>query len=339
MKPATGMGVRTRNRIRSLTRRDGVALAVVVLVCVALAALGHAVLLIVRTEAWIVRADARRMERDYASAAALAHAAAHLDSLVGDGASSTPFGIVDSHRLSLEVALLTSGGTSAGERARILYAPRAAERLRRRSAGVRIGGAMRIGTEAVVLHAQDESRAACPDGVAVSPAIGLWDPARDGEAVPRLGPVGLLEVQRRLPTRPGGAWLLGPVTAADGSCLAGSTNWGDPARPGGACAGLWGRGSAAGDVTLAGSGQGLLAVAGSLTVADGARFRGWVMVSGDLRLGVGARLTGLADVGGDVLLEPGSALQVDGCSAAWGLQRAPELRTPWTLGPPAWPVF
>jgi hypothetical protein len=333
------MGVRQQHREGALTRRDGVALAVVVLVCVALAALGHAVLLIVRTEAWIVRADARRMERDYASAAALAHAAEHLDSLVADGASSTPYGIVKTHRLSVEVGLLTSEGGSAGGRARILYAPHAAERLRRRAAGVRIGGSIRIGAQAVVLHAPDESRAACPDGVAVSPAMGLWDPALDGEAVPRLGPVGLLQVQGRLPTRPGGDWLLGPVTASDGSCLGGSANWGDPARPGGACAGVWGRGSVTGDVTLAGSGQGLLAVDGSLSMADGARFRGWVLVSGDLRMGVGARLTGLADAGGDVLLESAAALQVDACSAALALERAPELRTPWTLGPPAWPVF
>lgn len=102
---------------------------------------------------------------------------------------------------------------------------------------------------------------------------------------------------------------------------------------------MWGRGATLGDMQLAGSGQGLLVVEGSLFLDPGTRFRGWLLVSGHLWIGMDAQVVGLVDVGGDIRLEPGARLEAEPCSGAWALHEARELRAPWTLGPRAWPSF
>ncbi|UCC23783.1 MAG: hypothetical protein JSU98_08575 [Gemmatimonadales bacterium] len=319
--------------------RTGAALVMVVLVSIALAAIGHAVLVMTRTEAWIVRAEARRLERSYGASAALAAAVEGMDSLPGDEDLGTPYAPVRAARLSPEVALLTTGGPGSEARGSVVYAPSASERIGTRLAGARLGGTLEAGVGSAVAVTPALERIECPPDVAAPPGLAPWSGSGAWIPHPGLGPVDLSSLRLRLPDLSDGSVDLGPLEAADGTCVPAGGNWGDPARPGGGCTTVWGRGGSLGDTELAGSGQGLLVVEGSLSMDPGARFRGWILVSGHLWIGMDAEVRGLVDVGGNIRLEPGARLEAEPCSAAWALHEATELRAPWTVGPTAWPSF
>lgn len=120
---------------------------------------------------------------------------------------------------------------------------------------------------------------------------------------------------------PGGELVPRPLEA-DGECArAERTNWGDPS--GGSCADYYPVIRITGDATLmAGSiGQGILLVAGSLTVRAGARFDGVVIATNDVHVvGPGAELRGVViamdgGAGDGSSVRDGGAIRFSGCAA------------------------
>jgi len=119
-------------------------------------------------------------------------------------------------------------------------------------------------------------------------------------------------------------------------------NWGDPEQPVAPCGRYAPLIFAPGDLTLAaGAGQGILIIAGDLTIMPAARFAGVVIVAGALDLQAGATLEGgvrLASASG--VSRIAGAIEYDGCSIARALALAPALARP-SLHPsrprlPAW---
>jgi hypothetical protein len=86
----------------------------------------------------------------------------------------------------------------------------------------------------------------------------------------------------------------------------------------GACHGLLPLvGSAVPLVVRGGVGQGVLVVAGDLTLSNGARFYGLVLVAGKLTVTSGARLVGLARATGGLSVAPESGVYGSRC---WAFQ-------------------
>lgn len=286
--------------------RSGMAVAVVLLVTLALFAMAHASLLLARTESLVARYDARRIELAYRAAAALAEAEANLDALPGDGGLATAYGLVSARRLSSETAVLTArpGLPGAEGRGRVLFAPDPDTRVRRRPAGIVVG-------EAVIRSAESRTFTAAASCTPAPGPIAVWIRPASPDGHPGLGPVPLEALLERLPLRSTGTLLVDStfVVGVDGNAAA------------------------------EGSGEGVLAVQGDLVVTSGASVRGWVWVGGDLTLEPGSRLSGFADVGGTVRIGGDAVYEVDACAARRAISGAFELRTPWGVGPLAWPAF
>jgi len=101
------------------------------------------------------------------------------------------------------------------------------------------------------------------------------------------------------------------------------TNWGSPGDPDGPCGRHFVRVAAPGDLGIeGGEGQGILLVAGGLTVEEGARFVGLVEVGGDLVLRGGSRIDGWVRVGGRVHLHEASEIHASGCAVVRTLDEA-----------------
>ncbi|HSG46677.1 MAG TPA: hypothetical protein VLA43_02565, partial [Longimicrobiales bacterium] len=234
--------------------RDGVALAAVLLLTVALAVMAHAALLFSRSEVLVTRSEMRRLEGSYRAAAALASVELGLDSLPGTAALGTPWGPMAAVRLGAEMALLRMSVTASpsGEgRSRLLWAPHPQARLRGRSAAVVVGGAVVRELGAVVAPA--DPGAPCPAG-ATSPSVLLpWARAWPGQLHPSLGPVPLDALLARLPPGMPGPF---PLDSAVARGIAGSS-------------------------AAIGTGRGVLAVAGDLVLQTGTELGGWVWVGGD----------------------------------------------------------
>jgi hypothetical protein len=142
----------------------------------------------------------------------------------------------------------------------------------------------------------------------------------DGDTVPRLGELELEELLAEATIRPAGSGTPAP-TERGGTC-AETDPWsgGDPERPWRACGGHFALRSANGDLeVLGGSGQGILVVDGSLTLGAGARFYGLALVRGTLRVEGGARLEGLAVATGGVHVGPRSEVRGSACWVARAL--------------------
>lgn len=314
--------------------RAGVALALVILMTLALAALAHAALVMTRTEGWVARSEGRRVEREYAAVAGVAWVAA-LDTLPSSGVQGTPYAPVRVHRLSPEVALLEAEDAwASGEgRGRLLWAPHPVERLRDRVAVLQLGGHLLAAPDAWV-GPPAEPEGPCPQG---APLLPPWTrvvrPSHPG-----LGPAPLERLLERLSPLPGAVLDPGPLPDSTAPCPPGR-GWGDPARPGGGCLGVWGEGGSPGSLRLEGWAQGVLVVQGDLVLAPQGRFRGWLWVGGDLQLEPGSVFSGVADVGGHLRVAGGARVEADACAGARALAAAPGLVRPWTLGPPAWPAF
>ena len=119
-----------------------------------------------------------------------------------------------------------------------------------------------------------------------------------------------------------------------------SMNWGDPYSQASGCGAYLPVVYAPGDlVVIGGIGQGVLLVAGDLTLRAGFTYRGLVLVAGDLALiGAGTGVVGAVQVGsersgGAVAMEGRSAIEYSGCAlrrALAGSSRATPLpRRSW----------
>jgi hypothetical protein len=92
-----------------------------------------------------------------------------------------------------------------------------------------------------------------------------------------------------------GAITPAPIVTAGTCNAAASANWGDPMLPASPCAGYFPLIYAAGDLTMIGGrGQGLLVVAGVLTMTGNAQFAGAIVARDGLSVGPAARLRGAA---------------------------------------------
>lgn len=152
--------------------------------------------------------------------------------------------------------------------------------------------------------------APCGDGTTPPPGLLAWARAQAGDPHPSLGPVPLDGLLSRLPAFPPGPLALDSALAR----------------------------GVAGSAAAAGSGTGVLAVAGDLLLVAGAELEGWLWVGGDLVIQDGARFRGMADVGGSLRLDAGATLVADPCAASRALGAAKPLRRPWGIGPLAWPA-
>jgi hypothetical protein len=97
-------------------------------------------------------------------------------------------------------------------------------------------------------------------------------------------------------------------------------NWGDPARPWGACGDFLPLRGSRGPIEMsAGAGQGVLVVDGDVVLSGGARFHGLVVASGALRLEDDAAFEGMALAAGGVYVASGAAVRGSACAAARAL--------------------
>ena len=123
-------------------------------------------------------------------------------------------------------------------------------------------------------------------------------------------------------TLPGGTYTgMAPVAVAGVCQKALTTNWGDPARPGGACATYFPIIHFTGDAKLTGgTGQGIMLVDGDLTEAGNFTFTGIIIARGTVRAtGSSNAVTGMimaaaVDLGDAVTLTGSTSLQYSSCA-------------------------
>ena len=128
-------------------------------------------------------------------------------------------------------------------------------------------------------------------------------------------------------TLPGATYTgMAPVAVAGVCTKTLTTNWGDPARPGGACATYLPIIHLTGDSKVTtGSGQGILLVDGDLTLSGNFSFTGIVVARGTVRAsGTGNTVTGVVmaaaiDLGDAVTLSGGANVQYSSCAVQQAL--------------------
>lgn len=119
-----------------------------------------------------------------------------------------------------------------------------------------------------------------------------------------------------------------PPASEDGRCDGSSAaNWGDPDRPAGPCADWRPLIFAPGDLRVAGGvGQGILVVAGRLTLSGGFRFAGAIVAGGGLDASEDVRVFGAVRSTGGPLLVDGADILFSRCAVAAALYAAPGAR-------------
>ena len=123
-------------------------------------------------------------------------------------------------------------------------------------------------------------------------------------------------------TLPGGTYTgMAPVVAGGVCQKTLTTNWGDPTRPGGACATYFPVIHFTGDTKITGgTGQGIMLVDGDLTEAGGFNFTGIIIARGTVRAtGTSNAVTGMimaaaVDLGDAVTLTGTTSLQYSSCA-------------------------
>ena len=136
-------------------------------------------------------------------------------------------------------------------------------------------------------------------------------------------------------TLPGGNYSgMGPVVSG-GVCNKASTmNWGDPARPGGACASYFPIIHVTGDLKVTGgTGQGVLLIDGDFTKAGNFSFYGVVIARGTIRstgsnnVIEGAEMAAAIDEGDAVTLAGSTKIQYSSCAVQQALSASSSLVT------------
>jgi hypothetical protein len=125
-----------------------------------------------------------------------------------------------------------------------------------------------------------------------------------------------------------GALTPAPPPALEGPCeVTAAANWGDPDRAGAPCFGWFPLIYAPGDLRVAGgTGQGVLLVAGRLTLEGGARFVGVIVAGDGVSIEEGVSVVGsIRSTGGPALLSGGD-VRFSGCAVSEALRRAPGAR-------------
>ena len=332
--------------------RAGAALVTVVLLTLAIFALGHGMLAVAVGELAASGAAARHFAAQAAADAAVhrilgAPGFAWMDSLPrGDpraGGTST-LGRAESSgvlaRLSDEawwVEGVGRVGVAESHAARLAWALDPLARV------VALRGAVTVGAGSPVIVAGTLD-ASAPAAVLppLNPAdCALWTSAFEAhyladpllpvatldavDTLPRLGLVDFRSLLGEVDDLVAVGGSPAPVETMGACAVSEPWNWGDPERPWRPCGRQVPlRGSAASLQVRGGVGQALLVVDGDLTLADGARLFGLVVASGMLRVQDGASLEGLALAAGGVHVASGGRIRGSACWAARALaaQRA-----------------
>ena len=222
-------------------------------------------------------------------------------------------------RAGRELYLLEGRGTHArsGVTARVGYVMWALDPVARfgaSGAALSVGGRSQTGsggqiTGAGVHHVMPGWEAVCAQtrlaADSVAPSGTIAPVAVDTTTALRLGALDHASLASASQAHVSGTVTPAPTTSAGGCLLTDSHNWGDPSRLG-ACADHRPLIYSPGDLHMAGgAGQGVLVVAGDLTLTAGAHFAGVVLVGGRLRVVGGSTLEGQGRVGSDVWVGPG----------------------------------
>ena len=334
------------------TGRSGAALVVVVLLTLALFALGHGMLALSLGELAASRAAVRHLEARAAADAAVnrmlsAPGFTWMDTLPrGDARAggTSALGRAESSgvlaRLSDEawwVEGVGRVGVAESHAARLAWALDPLARV------VVLRGAVTIGAGSPVTLAGtlDASAPAAVEPPLTPADCAPWTSALEAryladplaavatldaaDTLPRLGLVDFTSLLAEVEDLAAVSGTPGPVEAMGACAVSEPWNWGDPERPWRPCGPhVPLRGSAASLQVSGGVGQALLVVDGDLTLADGARLFGLVVASGMLRVQDGASLEGLALAAGGVHVASGGRIRGSACWAARALaaQRA-----------------
>jgi hypothetical protein len=354
---------------RGVPRRSdsGSALILVVLLLLALTALGHGVFVLALQEGAASRASAALVQARVMAEGGVRRT---LRTTLADTLPETRGPVelaqggggdvqyrVELRRLSRELYRLDGVGAAAlvaggprrvrAEVATIVWALSPVERLRAQSAAIEVGGGVEDPGGAVDAWGAREAGAhdapvGCRDRSAqIDSALAgrIFDASRSVYLVAgRIPPLGLLvedSLLARLPERVTGAVSPAPVTEL-GACVPDPLNWGSP-DPESPCAGRRVAIAAEESLTLnGGEGQGLLLVRGDLHLTRGARFQGVLLVAGDLRLDDGAVFLGIARVSGNLRVDGGARVSARLCPALLALEAESRLRRPMPLPGAGW---
>ena len=331
-------------------RERGAALVFVLLVMLALVALGHGALASALGELAASRAVARQLEVRAAAEAAVSLALREPGGAWTDSIAVGEVRALGSRTLGRAVAApglrrigpeawLAEGEGRLGPRARARAARLvwAMDPLTRVTA---LGGAVNVGWSAAVslAGAVDATAPARVDPPLVAGDCAPWLTELDSHylaaplATAALLPdtatdvsLGLLDLDALLTLADAGVAGTGTPSPVErlGVCVIDEPGgWGDPDRPGGPCGPHLPVRASLGDLTVeGGAGQGVLAVGGDLTLSA-ARYYGLVVVRGALRLEDGALLEGLALALGGATVASDARIVASACWAVRALAAA-----------------
>jgi hypothetical protein len=329
-----------------MTRDEcGAALVAVVLITLALFAIGHGLLGLSLGELAASRAAVRLVESNAAAESAVklelrAPGASWLDSVAVGGERAVltrSFGRAEGSavvwRLSAEswwVEGTGSVGTAEARTARLAWALDPLTRILALpgavtvavSAPVELAGSVEMGRLTVVDPPMDPTD--CPwmtqldAHYALEPLFPVA--ALTADTLPSLGVLGFPELLDAVDVLVGGTVSPSPVEALGTCVVMEPSNWGDPDRPWRPCAAHLALRKSLGSLrVIGGTGQGVLVVDGDLVLDEGARFHGLVLARGALRVEGGAELVGMAVATGGAHIGPGGGVRASACWATRAL--------------------
>jgi hypothetical protein len=333
-------------------REKGAALVTVVLLALALFAVGHGMIAVSLGELAASRAAVRHLEARTAAEAAVYEAFGApgwpwMDSLAraeARGVGTRTLGRAESsgvlRRLTAEswwVEGTGRVGVAESRTARLAWALDPLERVVSLTAVVGVGVGAPIvltgsveATSPTAVEPPLDAADCAPWAVALE-AHYLSDPLSEvavlpvADSMPRIGLMGFSDLLADADVMVSGSGSPGPVEWL-GACAASAPwNWGDPERSWRPCGSHLPLRGAYGPLHVSGGvGQALLVVDGDVTLDGGTRLFGLVIASGELRVEGGAELVGFAIAQGGVVVAADGRVRGSACWAARALaaQRA-----------------
>jgi hypothetical protein len=321
----------------------GAALVAVVMITLALFAIGHGLFGLALGERAASRAAIRLLESSAAAESSVhlaltAGGAAWMDSVAAGGAPRVvidrPFGrawgSAAAWRLSREAWWVEGRGRVGRTEARIARLAWAMDPLARVRAldaavtvalgsPVAIAGSVEVAAPASVDAPLDPSD--CNPWLVELAAHYAEEPlapvVMSADTLPSLGMLSFYDLLASADASVTGSVSPAPVESA-GTCVVGApSNWGDPERPWRPCGAHFALRSSVGSLLVdGGAGQGVLVVDGDVVLEGGARFYGLVLARGALHVEDGAQLVGMATATGGVYVAAGGLVRASACWVA-----------------------
>jgi hypothetical protein len=328
-------------------RENGAALIAVVLITLALFAVGHGLLGLSLGELAAARAGVRVLEANVAAESSVnvvlgSPGPSWLDSLQVGGERlvvSGSFGRADGSatvwRLAREAWWIEGTGrvgTAEARTARLAWAVDPLERVLALRGAITVA----LGSPVTITGSVDAGAPAAIDAPLDPNDCDPWAAELGARyAVESLAPIATLPSADSLPSlgrldfaallAAADVTVMGVVTPtpleSSGSCVVTEpSNWGDPERPWRACSDhLALRSSAATLHVDGGVGQGVLIVDGDLVLSGGVRFYGLALASGALHVEGGSELVGLGIAAGGAVVAAGGVVRASACWATRAL--------------------